>query len=403
MKLVIIGNGIAGTTTARLVADMNAAIETDIYTDESYLYYPRPRLIDLVSGKIDAPAMPQYGDEWYQKRGIRVHTSSPVVKIQPQTHQVTLQDGSVIPYDRLVLANGASSFIPPFEGSSLDGVLALRSLDDALQLRERSQLARNTVILGGGLLGLDLAMALKTNCARVTVVEVLPRLLPRQLDEGGARMLTTMVTRRGVDVITSDSCERVCGESSAREIVLKSGRMLPADLVAVSAGVRPNLQLAQDAGIACNRGVLVDAHLQTSAPDIYAIGDVAEFNQRVWGIIPAALAQAKIAAAVVRGDLSGTYEDIVPSTTLKVTGIDLTSIGQVTPEGAGFGQVIQQDETAGVYKKLVIQNGIVVGAILLGDRLSIRLVNTLIEKQVDVTGYEDRLLDSGFKVEDIIR
>lgn len=402
MKLVIIGNGIAGTTTARMVAEKDSSIEIDIYTDEPYLYYPRPRLIDLVAGKVDQTVLPQYNQEWYQKRGIRVHTNVPVISVDPREHQVSLKNGAVVAYDRLVLANGASSYVPPFEGSQLDGILTLRSLDDAMQLRERSQSARNTIILGGGLLGLDLAMALKTNCANVTVIEMMPRLLPRQLDEAGARILTTMVTRRGVEVITNDACARVCGDTSVNQVLLKSGHVLPADLVAVSAGVRPNTQLARDAGIACNRGVLVDAHLRTSEPDILAIGDVAEFNQRVWGIIPVALAQARTAASVICGDTSSAYQEIVPSTTLKVTGIDLTSIGEVTPEGNGFYEVTSQDEQAGIYKKIVIRDGLVVGAILLGDRLNVKLVNTLIEKQISVTGYEARLLEPAFSVEDVI-
>lgn len=402
MKLVIVGNGVAGTTTARFVADRAPETEIEVYTDEPYLYYPRPRLIDLIEGKIAADDMPQYAEAWYQKRGIRVHLDSPVASLAPDTHTITLQDGSIVPYDKLVLANGAANFIPPFTGADLDGVASLRSLEDALYLRARSQAAAHTVILGGGLLGLDLAMALETNCRDVTVVELMPRLLPRQLDEQGAAMLTALVVKRGVQVITNDVCTQIKGDGKVEEVVLKSGRTLPTDLVAVSAGVCPNIGLAQAAGLACKRGIIVDNYLRTSAEDILAIGDVAEYNNRVWAIIPTALAQAKTAAASVLDDFTTAYEDIVPSTTLKVTGIDLTSIGEVNPIGDDFVELRQQDDKAGTYKKLVIRNGLVIGAILLGDRQNVRTVTTLIDKQVRIGGYEDRLFDPNLDITSLV-
>lgn len=398
MKLVIIGNGIAGTTVARLVAERDPSTQIAIYTEESYLYYPRPRLIDVIAGEIEEQAMPQYTNEWYQKRGIQVHLEHRVTGIEPAEHHITLSDGSVVAYDRLVLANGASNFIPPFKGADLEGVYTLRTLQDALTLRARSKAAQHVVILGGGLLGLDMAMALKVNCSRVTVVEVMPRLLPRQLDEQGAQVLTNLFINRGVQIITSDSCVQVNGSGQSHEVLLKSGRILNADLVAVSAGIRPNIGLAQAAGVVCERGIVVDDHLRTSVPDIYALGDVAEFNKRVWGIIPVALAQGKIAAASICGDDSVKYTDVVPSTTLKVTGIDLTSVGEVNPEGSGYTELRRQDDAAGTYKKIVLRNGFVVGAILLGDRINIRSVNMLIDKKVNVTGYEDQLFDANLSI-----
>ncbi|MHB9034975.1 MAG: NAD(P)/FAD-dependent oxidoreductase, partial [Anaerolineae bacterium] len=291
MKLVIVGNGVAGTTAARYVADQDSTVDIEIFTDESYLYYPRPKLIDFLEGQVEAAAVPQYPSEWYQKRGIHVHLGQAVTAIMPQAHQIELQDGTRVAYDRLLLANGASNFIPPFTGHTLPGVLTLRTLKDALELKTRAESAEHTVILGGGLLGLDLAGAIAKGRTQVTVVEMMPRLLPRQLDEAGAQVLTNILTARGLKIIVGDQCVSVKGHETAEMVALKNGAMLPANLVAVSAGIRPNIQLAQSAGLVCNRGVVVDDFMRTSAEDIYAVGDVAEHNQCITGIIPVALAE----------------------------------------------------------------------------------------------------------------
>jgi nitrite reductase (NADH) large subunit len=347
--------------------------------------------------------MLQYPDEWYQKRGIKVKLNQTVTSISPESHYLVLRDASKVPYDCLVLATGATNIIPPFTGSNIEGVHTLRTLSDALILRQKARTARHSVMLGGGLLGLDLAVALHTNGTQVTVVEMMPRLLPRQLDEQGAGILARLISARGIQVITNDSCASVGGNGRVESVTLKSGRVIPADLVAVSAGISPNIALAQAAGLVCGRGIVVDEHLHSSAEDIFAIGDVAEFNKRVWGIIPAALAQAKVAAAAICRDNSLIYQDIVPSTTLKVSGIDLTSVGEVNPQVDGFTEVRQQDDAAGTYKKLVIRDGAVVGAILLGDRKNVRVVNQLIEKRIPVTGYEDLLLQPDLDVSNLLR
>jgi len=259
-----------------------------------------------------------------------------------------MADGEVIGYDRLLLANGARAWVPPIPGTELDGVFALRSMDDALAIRQRARASRRAVVLGGGLLGLDLAHAIRAHDVQVTVVELLPRLLPRQLDEEGASILQGIIERGGVKVITGQACARIEAKGAVRRIHLKNGDQLEADMVVISAGVQPNLALAQSGGLACNRGVVVDERLRCSHADILAAGDVAEFRGRVWGIIPAALAQARVAAAQITGDTDVEYHDIVPSTTLKVTGIDVASIGEAIPEGDGsVAEVRRSDPAAG--------------------------------------------------------
>lgn len=393
MKLVIVGNGVAGTTTARLVAERDPSVEITLCSQESVPYYPRPRLIELLACHVTPEAMPQYPESWYAQRHIGMRLGCQVTAIRPKEHEVVFHDGSVHPYDRLVLATGASSLVPPVPGADLDGVHTLRTLADGLALCRHAANAKRAVILGGGLLGLDTASALLTYGLEITVVEALPRLLPRQLDREGAAVLQARLEAQGLHFAIGDLCAAIEGEGRVERVLLKSGRALPADMVVISAGVRPNTALAREAGIACNRGVIVDERMRTSAPDIYAVGDVAEFHGVTWAIIPAALAQARVAAAQVVGDTDVVYEEIVPTTTLKVSGIDLTSIGEVNPEQPGYVEL--RESANGVYKKAVIREGRIVGAILLGDRNGVRVMNQLIARGVDVSAHLGDLFRAG--------
>jgi nitrite reductase (NADH) large subunit len=396
MKLVIIGNGVAGVTTARYVAESDPSISITIYSDERYLYYPRPRLIELMAGKVSIEQAILYPDEWYRKRGIQNVLERHVVEIQPDAHRIVLQDGTEDDYDRLVLATGAHNWVPPIPGADRNGVYTLRAMHEALSLRDLADRASHAVMIGGGLLGLDMSAALRAHNVPVTVIEALPWLLPRQLDMEGAAVLQSRIEGMGIEVITGDQSAEIAGNGHVESIHLKSGRTVPTDMVIVSTGIRPNKELAQAAGLECNLGVLVNEHLTTSHPDIYAAGDVAEYAQRVWGIIPAAVAQARIVAAQITGHPEMVYQGIVPSATLKVTGIDVASIGEVNPQGDGFALERYTDTARGVYKKLVIRQGRVVGAILIGDRSDLRAVNQLIANGVDVSAYQGKLLSEGF-------
>lgn len=403
MKLVIIGNGVAGVTTARHVTDRDPSIEVTICSDESYPYYPRPKLIDLIAGDVSPDAIAFYPRDWYAKRGIDLRLGRRAVALDPEAQRVTMADGEVVEYDLLLLANGARAWAPPIPGADLDGVFTLRSMDDALAIREHARSSRHVVVLGGGLLGLDLAHAIHAHQERVTVIELQPRLLPRQLDEEGAALLQDIIERGGVHVITGETCTLIEGEDTVRRICLKGGRAIDTDMIVISAGVRPNLELAQSGGLACNKGVIVDERLRASHPDILAVGDVAEFNQRVWGIIPAALAQARVAAAQIVGDTGVVYHDIVPSTTLQVTGIDVTSIGEAIPEhNSNVTEVRRSEPDAGVYEKLVVRNGRIVGAILVGNRSNIGPVSQLMAHKVDVSPYLDTILNTEFDIRSLL-
>jgi len=400
MRFVIVGNGVAGVNAARIVARAGLPdSQTDIYTDEPYHYYPRPKLPDVVAGLIAEGDAVQYPPDWYARHGIQVHLGARVLQLDTAARRLIMADGTQVPYDRLLLANGGRSNIPPIRGTDKAGAFTLRSLADAHAIREYGLKVKSAIVIGGGLLGLEAARALSLLGLQVTIVEFFPRLLPRQLDKPGADVLQKQIEAMGMAVLTDAVTEEVEGIGRVAGVRLKGGRQVAGELVLISAGMRSNMELAQTAGLKVNRGVIVDAAMRTSAPDVWAVGDVAEFAGHVWGIIPAAIEHARVAGANMAapaGVGAATYTDIVPSNTLKVVGIDLTSIGIVNPEGEGFQELRRAGAPAGVYEKLVLQNGKLVGAILLGEKKRVAPITALISSGKEVSGYSERLLADDF-------
>ncbi len=269
-------------------------------------------------------------------------------------------------------------------------------MKDALTVKEHTKKTREAIIIGGGLLGLEFATSLRKLGQQVEVVEIFPRLLPRQLDQDGAMMLKDRIETRGIKIVLGATTEEILGKETVSGILLDNGKELSGDFVLISAGVRPNTDLAAEAGIKVEKGVVVDQYLQTSANDVYAAGDVAEFDGRVYGIIAAAMEQARIAATNMLEKEKQAYEGTIPSNTLKIVGIDLTSMGLVNPEGSQYEEIKKIDEERGVYKKIVLQQGRIVGAIILGDRKGVTPIKNLMDQQVEVTKYTDFLLEDNF-------
>ncbi len=401
MKLVIAGGGVAALTAARAVRDASPDARIDIYTDEPHRFYLRPRLIQFLSGELDQEGLYVYSPQWYQDQGIDLHLSTPVVGLDTASQMIALESGEEISYDRLLLATGSHSLRPPLEGMEEEGVFTLRSLLDAVAIKTYAQHCvsegrREAVVIGGGLMGLECANALASLGLEVTVLQGGPWLLNRQVDAQGADVLLEHLARLGIRCLSNVRLEAILGKDGVSGVRLVDGREFQAHLILCAAGVRPNTDLAEAAGLEVGGGVLVDSEMRTSAEHVYAAGDVAEYNGEAWCIIPAAVNQARVAAANMVSPASMTYQGTVPSTTLKVAGVDLTSMGVISPTDQGFEELRRADPAAGVYQKLVLQDGRIVGAILLGARERVAAVSRLIKEGTDVSPYADRLLDDRF-------
>ena len=401
MKVAVVGNNVAGTTFSKALRDADNEVEIEIFTDETVPYYARPKLIDFVSGAIGEADVLFYPMEWYEKNRLSLRLGSRVEKIDVQGKRIQVGKEWTA-YDKLVLANGSRAFLPPFKGLPKDNVFTLRTLEDAKRIRDAAVNANRVVVIGGGLLGLETARALSAGFPglEVTILEYAEHLLMRQLDHEGAKILQDWISQTGTKVLTKAETEELLGEGNATAVKLKDGRVIECDMVVVSAGARADLSLAKDAGLEVNRGVKIDGSLRTSGDDVYAIGDVAEYEGRVWGMIPPALDQARVAAKKVLGIDGPDYQGTVPSNTLKVMGIDLTSIGTVRsehePPEAGFEEIRAVTPDGKIYKKFVLKDGVMVGAILLGTKKETAKVSRMIKEGRPVGDLRDRLDDPSF-------
>ena len=357
----------------RALEPEEARLSIEIYTREPIEYYSRIRLPEIFSSRLSAEDLEIYKPSWYEQKHIRVFKNQDVTRIDPGRRQISTKNGTAIPYDELVLATGAESYKPPIKNVDLDGVFTIREYGDADAIRRSLTTGtQHAVVVGGGLLGLEAARYLQVpEVQYVTIVEIMPRLLPKQLDESGSRILQSViegphcVVRLGVQVAA------FLGDTRVRGLKLADGTGLACETALISAGITPRIGLARDAGLKVRRGVIVDEHLRTSAEHVWAAGDIAEFQGVVWGIIPAAMDHAPVVAANIVGKEPVVYRQTIPQNTLKVAGMNVTSIGKVVIEKGEeerFQVIDKADDGAKRYEKYVLSNGCLVGCILLGSR-----------------------------------
>lgn len=401
MRVLIVGNNVAGTTLAKALRDSDAGVDVEIFTDESTPYYPRPRLVDYLEGKVQEKDMLFYPADWYGKNRLRLNLNSKVERIDRGGKKILVKE-SWIPYDALVLATGSSAFIPPFKGLPKRNVFTLRTMEDARNIKETAARSKHVIVIGGGLLGLESARGVcdPNPHLEVTILEYAEHLLMRQLDHEGAAILQSWIEGTGAKIVTKAETEEILGTDSVTGVKLKDGRVIEGDMVILSAGTRSNMGLARDAGLKLNKGIVVDSSLRTSDPNIYALGDVSEFNGQVWAMIPPALDQARVAAKKILGQPSPDYKGTVPSNTLKVSGFDLTSVGTVRsahePPEPGFEEIRAVTADGKVYKKFVLKEGKMIGAILLGTKKEALKVTKLIKDGEPVDAIKAELSDPSF-------
>jgi nitrite reductase (NADH) large subunit len=395
MKIVIVGNGLAGTLAAKTVRELDQEAGIEIFGEEKYAYYPRPNLIEFLAGRMPYEKLFAFPENWNVRQRIDVHLGAKVAKIRPDERTVETGTGGTFPYDALLMASGARAAVPPVTGSGLKGVFVLRTLDDALAILDHLRTHAHVAVLGGGLLGLEIARAIRSRGAEVSVVEFFDRLLPRQLDPAAAAILKHQIEKTGISVRLGAVSREILGAAEVRGIRFESGDEVKADLVVIAAGVKPELALAKDAGLTVERGIVVDDRLRTSRPEIFAAGDVAEHQGRVYGIIPASFEQARAAACNMLG-MDMPYAGTVPSNTLRVAGLYVTSAGEVNPEARGHEVLVRSVPEDGLYKKIVLKEGRLVGAIWMGTKKGASEVGRLVALKKDVESRKGDLLEDTF-------
>jgi nitrite reductase (NADH) large subunit len=395
MKIVIVGNGLAGTLAAKTARELDPEAGIEIFAEEKYAYYPRPNLIEFLAGRLPYEKLFAFPENWNVRQRIDVHLGAKVAKIRPAERTVETGSGGVFPYDALLLASGARAAVPPLTGSGLKGVFVLRTLDDALAILDHLRTHAHVAVLGGGLLGLEIARAIRGRGAEVSVVEFFDRLLPRQLDPAAAGILKHQIEKTGISVRLGAVSREILGAAEVRGIRFESGDEVEADLVVIAAGVKPELALAKDAGLTVERGVVVDERLRTSRPEIFAAGDVAEHQGRVYGIIPASFEQARAAAGNMLG-MDMPYSGTVPSNTLRVAGLYVTSAGEVNPEARGHEVLVRSVPEDGLYKKIVLKEGRLVGAIWMGTKKGALEIGRFVALKKDVESRKGDLLEDTF-------
>ena len=393
MKYLITGGWVTGTSAALHLRKLDPSSTITVVDAESVAYYPRPELIDYLAGRKSRDQLVVHAASWYGDNRITLTSGRHIVHIHAVEHEAILDDDTVLSYDKLLLANGASPFVPSLPGADQAGVFTLRTLNDADALLARIVPDATVLVVGGGLLGLEVARALAERGMKATVIEFAGRLLPNQLDEQSAQMLVEHLRSLGVIVLLgAESQQILSGEHGATGVLLKDGRLVQGEFVLFSTGVRPNVTLAQEAGIVTGRGIQVDDSMQTSLPDVYAAGDVVEHRGRVYGIIPPCLEQARVAAQNMVSPGTATYEGSIMSSSLKTCGIDVLSMGNINPTQEQHVQVIQaQDQQT--YRKVVLKNGIIEGAILYGTMNGARQLQQAMRSHADLAAFQDRLAD----------
>jgi nitrite reductase (NADH) large subunit len=384
MKYIIVGNGVAGVTAAESIRRCDGDGDITIITDESYPFYSRIRLIDFLAGNLDIDSLILKSENWYGENNIGLIVGAHVSDIDHGTNTVITSSGETLPYDHLLLATGGVSFVPPITGVDREGVFTLRTLQDAISILEHVERGDNRIVLiGGGVLGLEAGNSLRKRGNAITVVEFFPRLLPRQLDDDGAEILKAQMERMGFTFYLDSRAREIVGEESVQGIILEDGREIDCDTIIISAGIKPGDSLPRKMGLKIERGVVVNDRMETEIPNIYAAGDLIQHRGVFYGIWSAAERQGEVAGMNMAGG-NEYYEGTTISNTLKVMGIDLFAVGDIDAEGK-YVSIAVKDKNTFTYRKLVIQDGIIRGAILYGNVEGRGKIMKAIEKETDIT------------------
>jgi nitrite reductase [NAD(P)H] large subunit len=359
---------------------------------EPHANYNRILLSAVLAGEKTLDEIVVHPPGWYSAHGIRLIAGTRATAIDRPARTVALADGTLLPYDKLLLATGSKPLAPPIPGLGLPNVRAFRDIADVEAMIAAAQCGRRAVVIGGGLLGLEAAWGLKRRGMAVTLVHVMPTLMERQLDVAAGELLRRDLEARGIAILTNSQTEEIVGDKRADALLLADGRRIPADFVVLAVGIRPNIDLARAADLDVNRGILVGDDMATSDPHIFAVGECIEHNGQVFGLVAPIWEQAKVCGARLAGDETAVYLPPPVFTSLKITGIDVFSAGRLTAADAADEEITLHDEKRGLYKKVILRDDRIVGSVLYGSVADGPWYVELMRARADVSLLRDQIV-----------
>ncbi|MGG3955192.1 nitrite reductase large subunit NirB [Bhargavaea massiliensis] len=384
-QLVLIGNGMAGVRCIEEILKIDRDLfEITIFGSEPYPNYNRILLSTVLQGDTSIDDITMNDWEWYEKNNIHLFVGETVVKIDKEQQLVFTDKGRVAEYDELIIATGSKPFILPIPGGDKQGVTAFRDIKDCEMLMEYAKKYKKAVVIGGGLLGLEAARGLLNLGMEVNVVHICEHLMERQLDPTASKLLQREMEKQGMKFLLQKETAEIIGDDRVEGLRFKDGTEIAADLVVMAVGIKPNVELARQSGIAVNRGIIVNDYLETSVPHIYAVGECAEHRGIVYGLVAPLYEQGKVLAERLYGIKGRTYTGSVVSTQLKVSGVDVFSAGEFMDQ-EGTSSIKVYDEFRGIYKKVVIRDEKIIGAVLFGDTSDGRKLFDMIQKNENIS------------------
>lgn len=394
MKLVMIGNGMAGVRTLEELRKIAPDVyEITVFGAEAYANYNRILLSPVLAGEQTIKDIMLNDVDWYAENDITLHLGKKIVEIDRIKRLVIADDGTIAPYDRLLMATGSNPFMLPIPGKDLEGVISYRDIQDTNAMIEAAKVHKQAIVIGGGLLGLEAANGLKLRGMDVTVVHLPATLMERQLDEAAGKMLQKSLEDRGLNFLLGKNSQEIISDANGRVQALRftDGTEVPAQLIVMAVGIRPNTALAESTGLYCNRGIVVNDTMQTYDPRIYAVGECVNHRGTAYGLVAPLFEMAKVCANHLANYGIGRYQGSVTSTKLKVTGIDLFSAGEFLG-GEGTEEILLSDPIGGVYKKLVLKDDKLIGACLYGDTVDGSWYFNLLREGKDISEIRDTLM-----------
>jgi nitrite reductase (NADH) large subunit len=390
--LVVVGNGMAGMRTVEELLKLAPEMyDITVFGAEPHGNYNRILLSPVLAGEKTVDDIMLNTREWYAQNRITLHAGDPVEHIDRKRRLVRARSGLEVRYDRLLLATGSRPFIIPVPGHELPGVLAFRDIQDVESMLEAARSHRHAVVIGGGLLGLEAANGLQRQGMHVTVVHVTDALMNQQLDKPAAQLLQKALEAKGLVFRLETQTSEIVGLERVTAVRFADGSEIPADLVVMTAGVRPNIELARRCGLHCERAIVVDDTLQSFDPRVYAVGECVQHRRATFGLVAPIWEQARVCAAHLAGAGHRRYVQQVTPTRLKVTGVELYSVGDFMG-GEGSEDLVLRDPRRGVYKRLVLDGGRITGAVLYGDVQDGPWYFDLIQNRTDISSMRNHLL-----------